>query len=298
MLSQEVSRLRKKINLFTGLTFLLTGIIIIIISCAVVIHYRGDFSVGKLGQDAPYQEEVKKIIEPLRYSGIAALMSPDVKISLNFPLRLWVLHNIHRFDENGKVVLAEGRYGLCGDLAAYCYDRLKPLFGAKYKLEFVQVCESGYFLDPRASHIALFITEPLMFGIKTYILDPSFQRYAKEEDLDEYLLFKKTEELNFVKNKNTDEIFSVSALTPLVIKKDFLVGLMVDEQNGKFDKDNFIITLTATQRFKFAGRYIFALRRIAGQTEILENKHLAYRILGEEMYRKLKLRIEELYAQL
>ncbi|MDD5255917.1 MAG: hypothetical protein PHR11_07710, partial [Candidatus Omnitrophica bacterium] len=61
---------------------------------------------------------------------------------------------------------------------------------------------------------------------------------------------------------------------------------------------NFILTLAATRRFKFAGRYILALRKVNGQADILENAHLAHRLLSKNEYAALKKRLTEFFAAL
>ncbi|MFA5157413.1 MAG: hypothetical protein WC532_08560 [Candidatus Omnitrophota bacterium] len=288
----------KRFNLFWAALFFFAGIMAVLVFYRVIAPRSEDTGVSQMGSNAPYYAEIKEIIKPLRYSGFSSLMMPEVKITINFIARTWRLHNIHHFDDEGKVVLVEGRYGLCGDLAAYLYDKIKPLLGNEYDIDFVRVAESGYFLDPRASHIALLITRQSLFGQAVYLLDPSFRRYGLESDFDEYLFFDKMRELPFVENKNRDEVFNIGAITPILIRKEYIVGLIVDEQNARFDKDNFIVAITATRRFKYTGRALLTIRRIDGRTEVMENTHLAGIILGRDIYAKLRERIMQLYSEL
>lgn len=292
----KINKQAKRFSLFWAILFFSIGI-----AAVAIFHWAfqpEDTDIINIKNDAPYCVEVKEIIKPLRYSGLSNLLLPDVKITINFIARTWSLLNIHRFDKEGKVALAEGRFGLCGDLAAYVYDKIRPLFGREYDIDFIRVAESGYFLDPRASHIALLITRQSFFGSELYLLDPSFYRYGKESDFDEYLFFDKMQELAFVKNQTKDEIFNVGAITPILIRKEYIVGLIVDEQAGKFDKDNFIVAITATRRFKYSGRALLTLRKIDGRDEMQENTYLAGIILGSETYNKLRERLQQLYSGL
>lgn len=247
---------------------------------------------------APYSKEIKKIIAPLRYSGLSDLMSPDVHISLDFKKRLWRLHNIHRFDKDGKTILQEGRYGLCGELAAYTYEKIHPLLNKGYLIEFVRAAESGYFLGPHASHIILRITGRFPLTNEIYILDPSFSRYGRIEQFEDYLFFEKTKGLAFVDEQDTDTVFLIDNSTPILIRKQLLIGLVVGENAGIFDKDNFILAITVTRRHKYAGRYIFALRRNKGHREMIEDMGLAKQLLKPGEYTQLRERLIELFEKI
>jgi hypothetical protein len=95
---------------------------------------------------APHAEEVADLIRPLRYSIAPILLRPDVRIDLDFANRKWHIRNLHRFDDHGRIVLEQGRYGVCGELSAYAYDRLKQIFEPeRYALSLIRVAESGFF---------------------------------------------------------------------------------------------------------------------------------------------------------
>ena len=287
--------LKKKIRFLTTL--------LIIFITGIAIYTTGSFikqfaPTSQINALAPHAGEINKIIKPLRYSGINNLLNNDVTITIDFNAGTWKFHNIHRFDKEGRILLTNGRDGLCGDLAAYAYSKIRPLMDNKFEIEFLHVAESGFFLDPRASHIALIIRESALFSDKEYILDPSFQRYEPIDDFDDYQFFERTKMLPFLTEKNTDETFPIGTSTPLLITKDFLIGLMIDHQNGKIDKDNYILSLTATRRYKFAGRYILAFRKKRGEGEVLENKNLAFSLLGQETYEKIKEKLQTIRSQL
>jgi len=154
-----VRRLLKGFHLFWAILFFFSGMAALWLFHWAASNYSQIRSASDIEKGVPYYEEVKKIIEPLRYSGFNALMMPDVKVSIDFTGKQWTLHNIHRFDKNGKVMLSDGRYGICGELAAYVYEKIRLIFPAEYDIKFVSLSESGYFLHPRATHIALAITK-------------------------------------------------------------------------------------------------------------------------------------------
>ncbi len=293
--NKELESLKRKIRLLTiTLIILILGIIFFITRTFM----KQNDSIFRINTLTPLSNEIMKIIRPLRYSGINNLLNKDVTITIDFNTDTWRFHNIHRFDKEGKVTLTNGRDGLCGDLAAYTYSKIRPLMDNKFEIEFLHVAESGFFLDPRASHIALLIREQGIFSNKEYVLDPSFQRYEPIDNFDDYQFFERLKILPFLAGKNTDETFPVGTSTPLLIAKDFLIGLMIDYQNGKIDKDNYILSLTATRRYKFAGRYILAFRKKNGETETLENKNLAFSLLGQDTYEKIKEKLQSIFSQL
>lgn len=293
--------MRKSLNLlglFWAVFFFSSGMAVFWLSGLAVQAYRENTTPGDIEKDVPYYKEVKKIIDPLRYSGFDSLMLPDVSLTIDFGQKKWALRNIHRFDKDGRVALVEGRYGVCGELAAYVYDKIRPVFPKQYDIKYISLSESGYFLHPRASHLGLIISRRSILGNEAYLLDPSFRNYGRINHFDEYVFFDESQELDFVRNHDPDQAFNIGSIAPMRIKKGFLVGLLVDETGGKFDRDNFLIAVTATKRFKYAGRYIIAFRRVAGQQEVFENKRLALNIITQENYDKLKGRVAQFYSQI
>lgn len=287
--------LKRKLHFFEIVSLVLgAGVLVMLLYWGWWNYVTNPEGISGIERKAPYSEEIKKIIKPLRYSGFYTLLRPEVRISLDFDKKTWRLHNIHRFDKEGNVVLEKGKSGVCGDLAAYVYNKVKPIFGDHYKISFVRAAESGYFLGPQSSHMILEIVKPSIFGQTEYILDPSFRRYGNKENYEEYLFYERAMRLSLEK----DEVFNISQLTPIVIKKEFLIGLVVDGSGDKFDKDNFTLAITATRRFKYAGRYILALRRRNGQEEMFENKNLRATLLSKGEYDQLRERLSYLFSNL
>lgn len=245
----------------------------------------------------PYAEEVKEILKPLSYSGIQMFGGKDVHLSFDFNNGMWVLHNVHKFDDQGQLILEEGRYGTCGELAAYTANKIKPLFGESYTINFVRAGQSGYFLSPKASHIVLKISSNIKAG-EVYILDPSFKKYGAMSGFEDYLFFEEMPSLDFMENKLKDIGNAPNTLIPLLMKNDYLVGFALEKMDGQFDERHFILALTLTKKYNYAGRYLFAIRRKAnGDTEIFENKKLAYEILSEKEYELLRKKITELFNE-
>lgn len=286
-----MDRLRKEILFyrFTLALLLVGGVLFYLFNGGLLREKAPPNNTIAARKDAPpFYSQIMELIRPLRYSGFQTLIRPDVELQLDFQKMAWRIHNMHHFDAQGNVLLAESRYGLCGELAASIIDKVKLILGDAYMVRFARVCESGYFLNPQASHIMLIITTREVPGKKTYILDPSFQRYEAEEDAEEYLFFEVNDKLTFVQNRNSDEAFNVEQGTPILIHKDFLISLGVEKSDGNFDKNNFSIVLNATKRYKYSGRCIFALRNNNGKAEFFEDKTLAGEILDQQEYRLLR----------
>lgn len=296
--------LEKKLSLYRSAVIVLTLAIAILFTVdhlAGIKDYFKNLRSAKKGDLPPYYNEVMQITNPLVYSGLQSLVDPAVTLSLDFKNDLWYLKNVHRFDSHGDIILDANRYGLCGELAAYVFRKVQPLFKNNYKISFARVAESGFFLNPEATHVVLLITEQKATYPTTYIIDPSFHRYGNLEDYDDYLIFETTDTLVFLESKLPDVFFKVGHGTPVLIENDFLVSLAIEKSEDRFDKNNFTLALLATQRYKYSGRYLLALRNDSGKTEIFENKPLIKQILNEQEYELLRKQLfkwfEEIYTQ-
>lgn len=300
--TQKISRLKEKLIFYKAFTL---GLIFLIVGLFSFIGFNWlkentlELGITDMEKEAPYYKEIAEIIKPLRYSGLNDLFRPEVSISLDFDEKTWTLHNIHRFDKDGKIILADGRFGLCGELAAYVYDKISPLFDNRYKVEFFLVAQADYFPPPHGSHIVLKITDPASFpNRQSYILDPSFRRYGKMEKFEDYIFIHNYRMLPFMAGNDPDGIFSIDSQTPLLIKKQHSLNLAVDSAEGKFDKNNFALALTATKRGKYFSRFILVFRKNNGLVQKFEDKKLALSILSEEEYRKLYARLLHLFEKL
>ena len=243
----------------------------------------------------PYYDAIMKIITPLQYSGVPVMVKPQVTLSVDFNKWTWTLRNIHAYDSQGGIILEQGRYGLCAELATYLFEKIKPMLDGRYEIKFAMVGESGFFSGGQSNHIVLLLVDKS--DNQAYLIDPSFHKYARLKDLPEYHVLNIQDTLSFVKDKSTDVSFGVDQAIPLYIKNDFLLSFAVTSVDGKFDKDNFILVIAANRRFKFAGRDIVMIGRHNKEFEDFENKVYLNQLLSPEeikiLFDKLKSWFEQ-----
>jgi hypothetical protein len=260
-------------------------LIVLIISCPCV---------GLCDSLPPFYDAIMKIMDPLEYSGVPVMIKPQVDLSVDFDKRTWTLHNIHEYDNQGGIILEQGRFGLCAELATYLFEKIKPLLNGRYEVKFAMVTESGFFAADQSNHIVLLLVDSTNNQI--YLIDPSFHKYAKIKDLPEYHVLNVQDTLSFVKDKSHDVSFGVNQAIPLYIKNDFLLSFSVTSVDDKFDRDNFIFVISANRRYKFAGRDIVIIGRRNKEFEDFKDKALLNELLTPDeiktLFDKLKIWIE------
>ena len=180
----------------------------------------------------PYYDAIMNIIRPLEYSGLPVMVKPQVNLSVDFNTRTWTLQNIHEYDAQGAVILEQGRYGLCAELATYLYEKLTPLLGPRFEAKFAMVTESGFFSAENSNHIVLLMVDRATHEV--YLIDPSFHKYGKIKDLPEYHVLDVQDTLGFIKDKSHDVSFFIDQAIPLYVKDDFLLSFAVIAVDGKF----------------------------------------------------------------
>ena len=228
----------------------------------------------------PYYKEIREIISPLQYSGLPDLLRPTVTLSIDFNRKEWTLHNLHQYDANGDILLDEGRYGLCGELSTFVSKAIKPLLKDRYDIKYIKAAESGYFLEPYATHIVLMISDKI--NKDAFFLDPSFHKYGKKEDFEDCLFYNEIDLPSILNNKSKDIFFPVDYGMPLLIRKNTLLYFTVESVDGNLDKNNFLLAVTATQRYKYSGRYVFSIRKQRGKKQKVENTWLQEQLLTPE----------------
>jgi hypothetical protein len=237
-----------------------------------------------------------KIMAPLEYSGVPVMVNPQVALSVDFGHRTWTLQNIHEYDSQGGIILEQGRFGLCAELATFLFEKIKPLLDARYVVKFAMVSESGFFSAGQSNHIVLLLVDKS--DNQVYLIDPSFHKYAPIRDLPEYHVINIQDTLSFVKDKSHDVSFGVDQAIPLYIKDDFLLSFSVTSVDGKFDKDNFIFVIAANQRYKFGGRDIVLIGRHNKEFEDFQDKKILNQLLTAQeinvLFDKLKSWIEKI----
>ncbi len=235
----------------------------------------------------PDYGRIMEMLAPLQYTGVEDLMKPGVDMRINFKEKGWKLTNVHAFDPQGNILLTGDRFGLCGELAAHVYKKIAPFLGDRYEILFLRAAESGFFLRPHSTHIVVMLIDRTTH--ERFFIDPSFHRYGKEEDFRDYFFFESADLPTHLKSLSKDVLFPVDVETPLLIRKNFLICMGVESVGGKFDKDNFALTLTANKRHAYSGSYIFTLRRQDGKTSILKDATLLAQLLTpEELSRILR----------
>lgn len=244
----------------------------------------------------PYYDAIMKIMEPLQYSGVPVMVKPEVTLKINFNKWIWILRNIHDYDDQGRIILEEGRYGLCAELATYLFERIKPLLDGRYEVKFAKVTEAGFFSTAASNHIVLILLDKSEKQI--YLIDPSFHKYARMKDLSEYQVLTVQDTLSFIKDKSHDLSFGANQSIPLYIKNDFLLSFSVTSVDAKFDKDNFIFVISANRRYKFAGRDIVVIGRRNKEFEDYEDIAFLNQLLNPNeiniLFSKFKIWIGEL----
>ncbi len=243
----------------------------------------------------PYYKQIMNILDPLEYSGVADMIKPEVDLQLNFTNKRWKLTNIHKFDARGNILLDQDRYGLCGELAAHTFTEIEPFLKDKYDILFVKAAESGFFLRPHSTHIVLMMIDKSTR--ERYFIDPSFRRYGRESAFSNYYFFETADHETHLRSLTKDIEFPIDVETPLVIRNDFLICLGAESIDGKFDKDNFTLALTANKRHEYSGRYVFMIRLKNGKIEKMENKGLLDQILSQEEVQKICGKVTEWFTE-
>lgn len=233
----------------------------------------------------PLYEDIMRIIDPLAYSGFPVMVKPATNLSIDFNQWTWTLRNIHEYDSQGRILLEEGHYGLCAELATYVFEQMKPLLGPRYEVRFAMVTESGFFAANQSNHIALLVGDKADKQI--YLIDPSFHKYARLKDLPEYRVLNIQDTLVFVRDRSQDVSFKVDQATPLYIKNDFLLSFAVTSVDGKFDKNNFILVISAMRRFISAGKDIAVIGLRHGEFEDYEDRAMLADLLTPDEIRVL-----------
>lgn len=251
---------------------------------------------GEPKNDLPFYEAIMGIIQPLEYSGFPVMVRPQVNLSVDFDRRAWSLQNIHDYDAQGGIILEQGHYGLCAELATYLYEKLKPMLDARFEVKFAMATESGFFSAENSNHIVLLMVDRASH--EAYLIDPSFHKYAKIRDLPEYHVLDIQDSLGFIKDKSHDVSFFVDQAIPLYIKDDFLLSFSVIAVDGKFNRDNFLFVVSANRRNKFWGRDILAVGRRRGQLDDFEDKFLLQQLLTADQIKILESKFNDWLQQI
>ena len=166
----------------------------------------------------------------------------------------------------------------------------------RYVVKFAMVTESGFFSTGQSNHIVLILVDK--FNQQPYLIDPSFHKYARMKDLHEYHVLSIQDTLSFVKDQSHDVSFGVDQAIPLYIKRDFLLSFAVTSVDGKFDKDNYILVISANRRNVFSGQDIVMIGRHNNDFEDYENKAMLEVLLTPQEIRTLFDKIKTWMVQI
>ncbi|MFH1692604.1 MAG: hypothetical protein ABIC68_08615 [Candidatus Omnitrophota bacterium] len=302
MVTQKEQQLNKQLFIWRVVAGMLC-IVLIVFASDNAWRMLGDFvddyfRDGQVDVQAPFQKEIKKIIEPLRYSGVERLLKPNVWTSIDFANGQWTMHNIHEFDAKGCVVLEKGRFGICQELAGYVYEKVKPLLGEKYDINFLCVAEAGFFNYPYGTHVALSIVSKNANKEEVFFLDPTFHRYGRREQFDDYFVSMQTPQLAIYMQKSPDIVMDVDCLTPLKIKDNYIIGFVVEGVGDHFNKDNFSFGLTAMRKNRYISRLIFALKMVDGKEYVVEDESLIKLLFDPKEYQMIRKKLCEMFARI
>ena len=294
------NKILKEILLLRTLIFLLIGVITILVypllthrEKTLSPHKDATLHIQKL--PLPYYKQIMNILDPLEYSGVADMIKPEVDLQLDFPNKRWKLTNIHKFDSKGNILLDQDRFGLCGELAAHTYAEIQPFLKDRYDILFVKAAESGFFLRPHSTHIVLMMIDKSTH--ERYFIDPSFHRYGKESEFNNYFFFEAADLATHLSSLTKNVEFPIDVETPLLIRYDFLICFGVESVEGKFDRNNFTIALTANKRHEYSGRYVFLIRLKNGKIEKTESKGLLDQILSPQEVQNICGKVSEWFNE-
>jgi hypothetical protein len=289
--------LHRKIAFYKSLLIIFfLGILFVFIPAKIYLFWNFKIKEYQRQKKLPHYQEVMRIIEPLEYSGLRIFVQKEVSLIMDFEKKTFTLNNVHKFTPDGKIVLENGRYGLCGELSTYVYQQIKPVFAGEYSIDFVRVLESGYFFTPQSSHTILLLSKRNeVRSLNTeLVIDASFHRYGKLDDFDNYLFVEVMDSRDFEREKFTNITGSVNSGVPILIKNDQIVVLSFEDVEGIFDRENFSISLITKNKNKFAtNNLLFMLSKQGGKVRKIENKSVGEYLLTYIGYHELSQRIIE-----
>ncbi len=248
-------------------------------------------SWSALQQDLPYYNEITQVINSMEYSAFEIITKPEVSLSIDFDKKSWTMHNVRQYDAQGGILLEQGRYGLCAELATYAYQKLQPILKNQYHITFASATEKSFFPSYESNHIVLLMRD--MSQQKTYLIDPSFHKYGNIKDLNEYQIFGVQEALSFVKDKSPDVSFLVDQAMPLFVKDDLLLSFSVTSVDEKFDKDNFLFVVSANHRNVPTGFNIIIVGKHKGEVKYFEGRDVLDKIVEPQGIDKLHKKLDD-----
>jgi len=231
-------------------------------------------------KEPPFYDQIIRIIDSLEYSGFQVLIKPEVTLSIDFEKKTWTLHKVHHYDSKGEILLEQGRYGLCAELATYLYERLGVFLSKQYDVKFAMTTEEGFFPTYQSNHIILLMHDRLTQNM--YLMDPSFHKYEDVRHSKGYQIMGVQDALAFVREKSQDVSFRVDEAMPLFIKDEVLASFTVTSADGKFDKNNYLLLVSVSRRNKIEGLNIVMVGKYDNKIESYEGKDYLESLLNRQ----------------
>jgi len=287
-------RLERRLRFYRIAVILLATVLVVVVPLYVytyIENHTDDIRLFASNSEIPYFDETREIMQALQFSFLPTLMRPDVHISVDFENKTWTIHNIRKFDGQGRFMLEQGRYGRCGELSYHVYQEIVPLLRDKYTIELWRSAESKFFPFMIGDHTVLRITDKGLLASNVFIIDPTYNRYGRLEDFDSYIFIKPHDLMPFAE-RETDETFKVGTTTPVLLTKRYLLSLGVIRVNDSFDSQNFGLAVILSRPHRYISRAVAEVRKNRGETETGDAAQPAKAIKTKEYYALHKKMIE------
>lgn len=221
-------------------------------------------------QETPNLDAVRAALAPLRYSSLPALESPDAGLTFDAADKTWTLRGLRRYDDSGRVRLADGRSGICSELVARVAPRLRELFPAPaWEIEAVSAVESGFFGSPTGGHFVILIHE-IGGRRRTLLLDPTFARYGPVEAFKNYEMLGPAPEVLEGRLGGEDVVLPLLRSYPLLLTPDAVLNLAAGTVDDRLDAGHHFLAVMVRGKHRYRGEPGFVVRRSGGELEARE----------------------------
>lgn len=296
LLTRNLERRLRRYRIIIVTLTALTVTLMLVCAYMFIENYSEAIGLFTTPSEMPLRDEVKKITKPLKSSFLSTLMRPNVRISVDFENATWTMHNIREFDGEGNLLLEQGRYGRCGELSYHVYQEIAPLLEDKYTTELWLCAESKFFPFMIGDHVVVRITDNGLLADNVYIIDPTYGKYGRLEDFDDYV-FVKPSNLEPFLNQNTDDTLEVGVTTPVLLTKRYLISLGVVRVNNAFNSENFGLALILSRPHRYISRAVAEVRKNRGETETGDVTQLP-RATNTKDFHVLRRRMIEFFEQI
>ena len=256
---------------------------------------RTNKTVVKNHKPIPQEKAVWKFFSEIEYSTFDVFNDKDVRLAVNFEKQIWLIKGYFKFDSNNNILLNDNS-GACLELAIYAFVELEKDLGRYYRVQFAETLESSTFNNANSRHWVLLLT--LKSNGEQFILDPSFKRFGRIDDFDDYRITNLYDRVPVEIVKDGHNRLSIADGAPIFIKKGNLIGLIVRPVNKKFDRNNFSLGIYAKKPFKFKGHFIYNIGLKDGAYFEMLNEENAKEFLTSEQLKSLKGLLKKLYKDI